>query len=248
MSARIGIGHLRRMHVGVPAVVLGSGPSLRFAAGRKFAGRVVIAVNSAIMLFPNADYYLSSDGNTTRAQHWRFVEGGTAHIALHCMPSTFAQERLGIERVTLYEKDPGVWALIQNANKLIFGFGSTHCAAHLAVILGCSPVYLIGCDCRFVGGKRHYWQFPGFEPDDIDDATHNKLSEEQWRARTLKTPYGQVYPGDNGVTDNYLWESYNGWKAIRQATPASVKIIDASGGILSRFLPTATLDEAMGGP
>ena len=245
MSAYIGIEHLRWKHSGIPAVVLGSGPSLRFTAGRKSGKRVLIAVNSASMIFPNADYYLSSDGNTARARHWRYVEDGTAHILLHSIPMTFVQGRLGPDRVTLFEKEPGAWALDRFASRLIFGFGSTHCAAHLAVILGCSPIFLIGCDCRFVGGKRHYWQFPGFEPDDIEDAEHAKLSEADWKARTLSHPYGQRYPGDDGSTDNYLWESYNGWAAIKKSSP-SVQILDASGGILDRIFPTATIEQALG--
>ncbi len=241
MHDRIGVGHLRGKHVGTPAVILGSGPSTRFTAGREFKDRIVITVNSAGMLFPDADYYLTSDHGVLRCNHWKYVLSGKSHLILqHYLLGI--QRKLGIDRVTIFQKDPGAWRLNPDSESLIFGFGSTQCAAHAAVIMGCSPVYLIGSDCRFEDGKRHFWQFPGFEPDDID---YDGMTEEEWHARTLKTPYGLTYPGDDGTSDNHLWEAFHGWEAIRKSSP-EIDIRDVSGGIMSDVFPTATIDEALG--
>ncbi len=240
--SHIGLNHLRGKHTGTPAVIVGSGPSTRHIAGREFKNRVVFTVNSSAMLFPNADYFLTSDGGSPRTEHWQHMIKGTSHIIL-AQSMEKIQDKFGKDRITIFAKSPGVWELNPNANSLIFGIGSAHCAAHMAVVMGCSPIYLIGCECKFENKFRRWWQFPGFPKDDVHIFDH--LSEEHQR-KTMPSPEGGEYPGNNGVTDNYLCATYQGWVKIRKSSPL-VKMYDASAGMLTSVVfPPINLDTLTG--
>ena len=63
------LGDVRGLYSGRTAVVLGSGPSLRFIDSR-LRKHVVIAVNDAFSKAPWADYYFTADPTMVKHWHW----------------------------------------------------------------------------------------------------------------------------------------------------------------------------------
>ena len=57
--------------------------------------------------------------------------------------------------------NPDGLKLTKEADKPIIGARTASgTAVHLAYIMGCDPIILLGCDCCYMHGKRYFWQFP----------------------------------------------------------------------------------------
>lgn len=216
---------MRNRHKGTPALILGSGPSLRNL--EKIKDCVSIAVNSAILKAPESNYYFSCDFGMTVWESWLTlrnlncdlllynVDVGFRHLEYLTHEDTF--EGIAEDRVHYFDmKDSD---LRMDTVELIRGSTSTQVAVHFAHLLGCSPIYLIGCDCKYVEGKYHYYDFPG----EIVDK-YRKPEYEDFKQRDLIVQVGD--------SNKYLDGHFAVWKKIREQNP-DVNIIDTSKGRLS---------------
>ncbi len=213
-------------HKGIPAIVLGSGPSLHNLDWELIKPYITIAVNSAILKAPKSNYYFSCDFGMTVWKSWLTlrnlkcdlilynVDVGFRHLEYLTKENTFE----GIDESRVHYFDMKDSDLKMDTVELIRGSTSTQVAVHFAHLLGCSPIYLIGCDCKYVDGKYHYYDFP----EEVVDK-YRKSEYEDFKPRNLI-----VQKGDS---NKYLDGHFEIWKKIREQNP-DINIIDKSEGRL----------------
>src|SRR4030042_4353703 len=159
-----------------PAVLAGTGPSLRHLDPVDTSSFVLIPVNAAINKFQNAQYFLSADPRIVLYNIWQNLK--------LIRSFNFLARPAGYDDWSRYDKYTGenyfkgiedrsvhVVSRADSSNlvfdskdtDLAFGHSSAFCACHLAYLMGCSPIILAGCDCGPEDGKYYYYDFPGQE-------------------------------------------------------------------------------------
>ena len=213
-------------HKGTPAIILGSGPSLHGLDWELIEPYITIAVNSSILKASKSNYYFSCDFGMTVWESWSTLKNLKCDLVLYDVDVGFRYlEYLtgedtfeGIDESRVYYFDMKDSNLKMDTVELIHGSTSTQVAVHFAHLLGCSPIYLIGCDCRYVDGKYHYYDFPGEVVDKI-----RKPEYENFKPKNLI-----VQKGDS---NKYLDGHFEMWKKIHQQNQG-INIIDKSEGRL----------------
>ena len=225
-------------HKGIPAVVLGSGPSLHTLDWELIKSYITIAVNSAILKAPKSKYYFSCDFGMTVWESWTTLKNLKCDLILYNVDVGFRYlEYLtgedtfeGIDESRVYYFDMKDSDLKMDTVELIRGSTSTQVAVHFAHLLGCSPIYLIGCDCQYVDSKYHYYDFPNERIDKI-----------------RKPKYADFKPKNlivqEGNSNKYLDGHFVCWKKIQEQNP-DINIIDTSGGRLDMF-PQMNIKEVL---
>ena len=236
---------IRGKHAGQCAVIMGSGPSLRFADERIGQGRVTIAVNDAITKFPSADYYISMDASMSSRRHWKSVVSGKVTCVLKQASSWNAHggfddlvgqgKPLSSDRVVLVPwrqdgpNNARSFRVTQDDKDFIVGGSSAHSAVNLAAVLGCRAVCLIGCDCQLDDdGRRYYWQYEG---------------QEQYVGGMVSDDPAKAIASREAVQDIELVKYVGAcWRTLREVNP-ELTIVDVSGGALTDLLESADIDE-----
>ena len=224
----INLNDVRGIYAGSAGVVCGAGPSLRFVDSRLYR-HVVIAVNDAFSKLPKSPYYFSCDPSMVVHLHWCEV------LASRCVVSVVLPEwrfkengkMAGVDKsrvlhIPLHES----MKMLPSDGKLVQGPSSAHVAAHLAYVMGCSPIYLVGCDCRCEDGKKYYWEFQNQPRGGMKDGAATYVLSEAKRCGKVqkKGHYDDWYKLDGTPTGDGM----DGWRAMKQHNPG-VNIIDASG-------------------
>jgi len=245
------LDEIRGTRKGQSAVVLGSGPSLRHADERIYR-HVTIAVNGAILKFPKSDYYLTCDPGMTKMKHWNAMvkSGCRAVLPSHVFTRAAVQTQwnMGPDRVVLFERRRKVTKLVPSDTKFIFSDSSAHCALNLAVILGCSPIYLIGCDCSMEDNKKYYWEFPGQGPRD-GDVELGEPTFERYAFRKRGTPRapGVYNKGSYDVNASGSCKMTGNWW-IRIAQDSTLDVRSACRGHMEdkRIFPQVSMATLLG--
>jgi len=226
------------MFAGLSAVVMGSGPSLHFVDDRVYK-HVTIAVNDAVGKFHGSDFYFTADPLMHHRRHWWNVKWSKCKVAVGVglfendwlRGMTF--EKDGIQEDRIYECEMGDpqnrdLHMRREDTRLLVG-SSANSAAHFAVILGCDPIYLIGCECCIIDGRRYYWQHEGENFVGGDSANTDLAGLRSSREEP-----------DHGLSGFVVrqWE-------IQSAQCQCATLYDASGGMLSGVLPTKTIEEIL---
>ncbi len=223
-------------HAGQTAFVLGAGPSLRHVDPERLKCGVTFTVNSAILKMPDCDYWVSDDQDT---RNWEYF--GRVVMPSSCLKLVDAN-RLGrytrgytgfvnYVRQNWYDwHDPrtGVYdysklSMTDDPTRPLAGTRtSVATAVHIAHVMGCSPVVLLGCDCRYEDGKRWFWEFGGYG--------------EQRRAGADRFP-NKLFLDDSGdvVSDTHCNEMRWFWAHFAAAVTPRVPVFDCSGGALDAF-------------
>lgn len=242
------IDEFRGKHEGRSAVVMGAGPSLYFVQPESLRRHLTIAVNSAILKVPSSNYFVSADQGVFGFKYWDKVREVSCPVIMgnHQNDGTFLyimHQGINPNRIILYEKDPKMrWRIEADSKTIIPGTCSLHCAIHIAFLLGCSPVYLVGADCRYREGKKYFWEF--------DPNMHGELrtgEKTSWirdeRRKGRKVPVGKYGPSKNPGGDGYLGSFYHGWEKLLGAN-LDRRIIDVSEGALSgKVFPAVSIDD-----
>ena len=170
------IGDFRDKHKGDDVFVFGASPELHHFDMSLIKGRATICVNSSILKIKTPTYYFTSDGHQIYKKHWEFVQAGDFPIVLNRQSMhgyrQVADSEKNKNRVVYYEKEH-TDKLNKNADKIIFGISSIHCATHFASILGAKRIIVIGANCKFTGDKLHFYDYDG----EIDDTIADKKIE-----------------------------------------------------------------------
>lgn len=237
------LNDVRGKHAGRSALILASGPSAAVVDHRVYR-HVVIAVNAGFLHAPKADYFFTCDEGIARNKYWPKVRDSKTMVVRYgippdgyCVDGIPNDRFLGYERESTLDMDP-------NAEKLIVGKSSAHAAAHFAVVLGCSPIYLIGCDCRYRDGNMYAWQSMDMPEGAHESGLPTRYQAEQRRKGIACGPqeYG---PAANATSDALLGTFAAEWRKMHEANP-DVDIQDASNGALKEMLPQITPEEMMG--
>ena len=232
----IGIEQLRGIHAGRLCFIAGAGPSLRHLSPEQAAPHILIAVNSSINKFPNAQYMFSCDPGITIHNSWQLAKSLTCKIII-------AQPEGTIEGFGAYDDKRGdsfcngIAGRIVNVGRkvdeyshafnrsdktLIFGQSSAHCACHMAFLMGCSPIVLVGCDCGVEDGKRFYF--------DYND-------QKQWRDQLVDPKLSRYFSRETDILAGFV----NGWDRIGHDNP-NVKILNCGNAILPAVQPAKLKD------
>lgn len=166
-------------HQGEIAFVLGSGPSVNMLDLSPLTKHVTIAVNSGYLAFPEATYFLSDDWSVARWSYFfndlRASKSTTALLYEDMLKNEAWQfgnravlfrHRKGYHLTDKYEhKNP--------LNHICQARTSVGSAIHVAHIMGCRKIVLIGIDCCRQDSLRYFWGKRGavekrpFRKDDI---------------------------------------------------------------------------------
>ena len=161
-------------HKGKLAFVLGSGPSLHFEKLEGIERYVSFAVNTAILKLKTADYFVTNDSSVTDWDY--FLHSLPKLKGTVFMPSdplvkfdhhfdkqkscfydhkfTYDLQKRNVASVS--------FELTEDPEQPIIGVGSSSCTAvHIAHIMGCNPIVLLGVDCCYITDRHYFWQFPG---------------------------------------------------------------------------------------
>ncbi len=222
-------------HEGKPAAIIAAGPSVRHVRPEHLAGYVTITVNSGFLAYPDCDYYFSCDGTNALHRHWYELQHHRCRAFLHGLggwtPETLPAANVSPERVFWYgrrEHQRQDYRMRQSDTRTIVGTSSAHPAVNLAVIFGCSPIVLLGCDCCWEGGRLHAYDF-----DDVGDPVVSDLFPHS----TDK----QVPPNEPAGMDNMQSVMVAVWRRMAAANP-DIEILNASGGRLDAF-PRIRIEE-----
>jgi hypothetical protein len=233
---------LKDSRKGSSAIILGAGPSMAKFDEHSLDGHVVFTVNSSILIDPSMCHFWVGDDQDTR--HWSYFNKQVRNSP--CVKLVDAA-RLGRhvdhfdqDKVVRYVRQPWLdWydpktkqyhpeklSLTKDCLLPLAGTRtSVATAAHLAWIMGCDPIILAGCDCRYQGTKRWFWQcdeWPGERPSRIGaDPFPNRLQK----------------VGD-AVMDTHNIEMLAFWRAFYDAAKtAGMNLMDGTKDGLIDFMP-----------
>lgn len=163
------IRDLKDKHKGTIGFVVGSGPSVRHIDPELLKDHTVLSVNSSIKKFKDCDYYVCDDWDVMNWDYFDLARS-LGCIKLLYRNNFHRHEKLFRTNNYIYysHKEYAVNGVIKPNNlKLtksepIIGARTVSASAiHLAYIMGCDPIVLLGSDCKYEDGKRYFWQFPG---------------------------------------------------------------------------------------
>ena len=235
---------LENIHSNKLCFVIGAGPSLRYVNFDKIEKFITIAVNSAILKSNNFKYFVSDDWAVSNYNYFQDLKD------INCINLLFRDKLKG--RVSHLDKEKVVWydhkcwfdpgagkrypeglVLTKEADKPIIGARtSTGSAIHLAYIMGCNPIVLLGNDCCFENGRRYFWQFPG----------EKKASKVSGGIQPWLPNRGKI---KNKCVDKNSVDFLEYFEVLsKQTKKQGINIINASGGILDCF-PRMSLEEVL---
>lgn len=165
------------IHKNEKCFILGAGPSLTRVEKKDLKNVITFAVNGAIAKFDDATYFVTEDQGVSEWSYFydqlssskcikffnkdKFVQSKLDRVAWECFTQ---MENKELYDQYVWEKDKKLYVedvgLHRNTSEpLTASRTSIATAIHLAHIMGCSPIVLIGCDCQNVNKKNHFWEF-----------------------------------------------------------------------------------------
>ncbi len=224
---------------GLPAVVVGAGPSLdQSLADLAGAGKRSLVLAAASALGPlaragiSAHIALALEAKDESRQLEGIAPGSTLFAAASSShPSHFSSWRGAMGLFHLLDWLPG---LTGSGRHLPNGGHATSAAFSLAVLWGCNPIILVGQDLAYTGGRIHAQGRPGGEDEALPELIE--------------------VPGRNGgmVQTSQSMLSYRLWyqeaAAFLKRKHPDIKIINASAaGVDLQGFANLTLEEALSG-
>lgn len=237
--------NIAERHAGKMAFLLGAAPSLHFQDLSPLKDYITFTVNSSIMKMPNSDYFVSDDQGI---RFWNYYKEDL--LPSSCIKLLYREKfdksdlPFNRDRVVFFDHKwwfsppdkynlPDGLILTKDPNAPIIGARtSVGTALHLAYIMGCDPIVLLGCDCCYVERKRYFWQFPG-EKEAIrfdNQITHLNPNRGQRNGKMI---------------DSHCRHFEEYWTKLAEINAGKINIVYASeGGILDCF-PKMTLIETI---
>lgn len=233
---------------GVPAIIVGAGPSLdrQLDDLRAVAGRaVIVAADTAWRPLVNAGidphFVIALDPTEANGRHlrgvassrqtWAIVEGSVEPAAVNGFRNSLFTFRVA-------NHHPWPWLQALNVQRpMVRAWGSVLTSAlDLGLVFGCDPVVFVGADLAFTDG-RPYCRGTSFEEDWARHTARGASLRQVWRntltARQLLKDTG--IKGDSVLTAPHLIEFRN-WIVGRanEAVSRSQRVCNATGdGILA---------------
>lgn len=147
---------------GETCFILGSGPSVNLVDLSLLANRLTIAVNSAIVALPSAKFFVSDDWAVA---NWNFFDdlkkSQTVALLYEDKLSKHADEFDGRAVIFRHRKGYHLSKPYRHniyEQRVFEARTSVGTAVHIAYIMGCKEIVLIGVDCCRLEGCRYFWQ------------------------------------------------------------------------------------------
>jgi hypothetical protein len=160
------LDEMNGIHKNKVCFVIGSGPSIHFQNLAPLSEYITIAVNSGYSAFPQSDYFLSDDWSVSRWSYF-YKDLKESEITIALLYEDMLKDWVGLfgnrsvlfrHRVKYHITDK--YAHNEYDNHICQSRTSLGSAIHVAHIMGCSPVILLGVDLCRISGCRYFWQFP----------------------------------------------------------------------------------------
>ena len=197
------VSDFHNKHKGRIAFILGTGPSLHFDKLDGLHGFVTFAVNASLMKYRQADYFVS---DWPGVMDWDYYQktlpkfGGVTFLP----KARFGETAYHVKNVCMYESAQYYDPLAQKVNPealrvsddpekpIVWARSSCGAAVHLAHLMGCDPIVLIGNDCCYVGEKSHFYHFPGEHKPQRYRGTHPPTRKTMVRGKTLDDDHRDI--------------------------------------------------------
>ena len=135
-------------HHGETVYVVGKGPSLRGFDFGKLRGRTVIVINAAMLMLPNAPYWLFYDNHRICEQEdWFRIFKGRAILARYFNSSCLPKD----ERLHFYREGNACVPGRRWNEFLYYGNNTAVLATNIAAVLGAARIELLGIDLGDAG-------------------------------------------------------------------------------------------------
>jgi hypothetical protein len=144
--------------------IIGGGPSLKNFKWSELNNKKTIAINKALLSYPNADAVYWTDG---RFYNWHKKDIDS----FKGLKYTIAPRREMSEDIHLLKRGEK-YGLSTSLNTLSHGMNSGYAAINLALHLGSKRIVLLGYDMGNVGSSSHYHD--GYPINATSDTIYNK--------------------------------------------------------------------------
>ena len=206
-------------HRGQRCVILASGPSICDNDLSDLSGLVTIAVNSGYVAY-ESDYFVSDDWEVVKWSYFdQNLKDSQKTIALLYEDKLAKVASAFGDRTVLFRHRTGYhitdkYSHSDKENHIMQCRSSVGSAIHIAHIMGCAEILVLGIDCCRSGNHRWFWQLPAWEskPYRLD----KKKIDKYHRRRSLKVSTDSDlvdilrYWKDQGVHINKKCKVYNG--------------------------------------
>ena len=233
------LDQLQDLHKDQPCFVVASGTSLHGQPIKELKDSVCITINAGIAKAPFADYFLTDDHDIQYWNYWNdILPNNDSKVLLYQRKPWSPINHIHKDRIYWFDHKcwydnitdkyyaDGLLFTKEATEPLIGARNSAGSAVHLAYIMGCDPIILLGCDCCFVDNKKYFWQFEG-EP---------KVEKSLLGPPALMNPVYKTADYNGFTVDAYFFDFLKYWKALsKQAKEQKINILNASGGALDCF-------------
>lgn len=240
-AAAMGVGKLRDIHRGKPAIIVSAGPSLRknIHLLKEAAGKVVI-IATQTMLKPLLEMGVEPDYVTSLDYHdicTRFYENLPRGLKTRLVAEPKATSKIfgmypgPIHLLGSDFCDKMIREMIDGKERLRAGATVAHLAFYLAEHLGCDPIIFVGQDLGFTDGLCYT---PGTSYEDVwrpELGRFYTVEMKQWEQIARERPILRKIPDLHGnpmYTEERLFSYLQQFERDFSATGR--KVIDASEG------------------
>jgi hypothetical protein len=224
------------------AFIVAAGPSLHFQNVLPLKEYVTFTVNSGILKIPQCDYFVTDDPAVADWNYFQLTARSSRSIKLLYSKLENDVSHLDPEKIVWYDHieghspfDPNVRDGYQMTAEgpIAAARTSAGSAVHLAYIMGCNPIVLLGCDACYKNGKRYFWQFP-----------------DERNAVRIRNPQSLHCRADKGLrqgkpVDQDCLDFLEYWRVFAKSNENRSKIIYASEGGLVDAFPSMTLKQVL---
>lgn len=154
-----------------PALIIGSGPSVLDQDLSIFSEFVTIAVNSGYLLY-DSDFFVSDDWSVGQWSYFfKDLRNSKKTTALLYEDKLRNSCKLFGNRSVMFKHRTGyhitdTYSHSNKKNHIVQARTSVGSAIHIAHIMGCPKIAIIGVDGHRTGGHRHFWQSPKFNKEE----------------------------------------------------------------------------------
>lgn len=224
-----GLNDFRDRHKGQKCYIFGAGPSLnRFDCDKMALDGVTICCNAAIMALKSCDYFLFTDSRVTTERAYYpsvFDKAGTVLIGNQDLYDQCIGEVNPEVRCRVVVPSPCRRAIsegfdfsLHNKGRLIAG-GAVEVSTHLAHVMGCSPIILVGVDLCWIDGLKYFY------------------------ARDDRSLWPSLEEEEDQETDNSLAYSFGLWTQIKAQNPDLPVFVANEQSKLRALYPSMDLSE-----
>jgi hypothetical protein len=222
--------------------IVAPGPSVYFEDLSSLGNHITIAVNGGILAFPQADFFISDDWSVANWSYFqKDLRKSKSTVLLYEDKLKSAAHLFG-ERSVLFRHRKGYkitdrYSHSESAEHIWEARSSAGSAIHVAHIMGCKQIVLVGFDCKRIQGNRYFWQFP----------KHDKRTwcPEPSRSDRVKTDRFRKTTHEGRDTDTDLIEILKYWRKVGKAIQPHCRVLNATNHSAIDVFPSIRLQELL---